>query len=136
MTFAEKLQRALDKSGMTRSELADKAGISRPMITNYLNGGYKAKQNNIFKLARALNISENELIEDEYVSEHSSPTHAPAPDNTVQSNNIDSNDIINTLHQDGVMLDGCPLSPDEAERLRESIQLAIKQAKKTQGNKD
>lgn len=68
MTFAEKLQKELNKSGMTRAELADKAGISRPMITNYLKGGYKAKQNNIFKLARALNISENDLIEDEYVS--------------------------------------------------------------------
>jgi len=75
MTFAEKLQRALDNSGMTRSELADKAGISRPMITNYLNGGYKAKQNNIFKLARALNISENDLIEDEFTSNTS-----PEPD--------------------------------------------------------
>ena len=69
MTFAEKLQRALDKSGMTRSELADKAGISRPIITNYLKGEYKAKQNNIFKLAKALSISESELIEDNLVSE-------------------------------------------------------------------
>ena len=68
MTFAEKLQKELNKSGMTRAELADKAGISRPMITNYLKGGYKAKQNNIFKLARALKISENDLIEDEYVN--------------------------------------------------------------------
>lgn len=76
MTFAEKLQKELNKSGMTRAELADKAGISRPMITNYLKGGYKAKQNNIFKLARALNISENDLIEDEYVSDsyNESPT--------------------------------------------------------------
>lgn len=73
MTFAEKLQKALDKSGMTRSELADKAEISRPMITNYLNGGYKAKQNNIFKLARALNISEDELIEDEYIIAKNTP---------------------------------------------------------------
>ena len=73
MTFAEKLRRALDKSGMTRSELADKAGISRPMITNYLNGGYKAKQNNIFKLAKALNIPEHDLIEDEYITDISAP---------------------------------------------------------------
>ena len=63
---------------MTRAELADKAGISRPMITNYLKGGYKAKQNNIFKLARALNISENDLIEDEYVNNNCIDTPAPA----------------------------------------------------------
>lgn len=79
MTFAEKLQKALNKSGMTRAELADKAGISRPMITNYLKGGYKAKQNNIFKLARALNISENDLIEDEYVNNNCNDTPTPAP---------------------------------------------------------
>ena len=78
MTFAEKLQKELNKSGMTRAELADKAGISRPMITNYLKGGYKAKQNNIFKLARALNISENDLIEDEYVNNNCNDTPAPA----------------------------------------------------------
>ena len=74
MTFAEKLRRALANSGMTRSELADKAGISRPMITNYLNGGYKAKQNNIFKLAKALNIPEHDLIEDEYITDPPAPT--------------------------------------------------------------
>lgn len=68
MTFAEKLKKALVASGMTRSELADKAGISRPMITNYLKGGYVAKQNNIFKLAKALNISESDLIEDGHTS--------------------------------------------------------------------
>ena len=81
MTFAQKLKLALEKSGMTRAELADKAGISRPMITNYLNGGYKAKQNNIFKLAKALNISEHDLIEDEYISYHSTIKQEPsAPD--------------------------------------------------------
>ena len=81
MTFAQKLKLALEKSGMTRAELADKAGISRPMITNYLNGGYKAKQNNIFKLAKALNISEHDLIEDEYISYHSTLKQEPsAPD--------------------------------------------------------
>ena len=47
--------------------------------------------------------------------------------------NLDSEDLLAQLHQEGIMLDGCPLTAADAERLRDTIAFAIAQAKKTQG---
>ena len=64
MTFAEKLRLAMRKANITQAELARRAKISTPLVNNYLKGNYKAKQINIYKLAKALNIPEYELLED------------------------------------------------------------------------
>ena len=47
--------------------------------------------------------------------------------------NLDSEDLLAQLHQEGIMLDGRPLTAADAERLRDTIAFAIDQAKKTQG---
>lgn len=46
---------------------------------------------------------------------------------------IDSEDLLAQLHQEGIMLDGCPLTAADAERLRDTIAFAIAQAKNPQG---
>lgn len=52
-TFASRLQELLDRSGMTRSQLATESGISRSSITHYLKGDWEAKQDAVYELARA-----------------------------------------------------------------------------------
>ena len=47
--------------------------------------------------------------------------------------NLDSKDLLAQLHQEGIMLDGRPLTAADAERLRDTIAFAIDQAKKPQG---
>lgn len=130
MTFTEKLQKALTKSGMTRSELADKAGISRPMITNYLKGNYKAKQNNVLKLAKALNIPESDLIEDEPFS---ATTPAELPELTAK----DERDIVKEIediiqHVDTTAAVGGEMTPEgeDKELLKSSLTQAVTLAKR------
>lgn len=125
------------EAGLTMKELADLVGVSEATVSRWESGNIATmKHSQIANLCKALHISPALIVPGIEYSEHDKSDSSPSLDNTVQNKNIDSKDIINTLHQDGVMLDGRPLSPDEAERLRESIQLAIRQAKKTQGNKD
>lgn len=61
-TFGHRLKEALAMSRMTQSELARKTNIDKSLITNYLKGRYKAKQENIYNLAKALNVSPAWLI--------------------------------------------------------------------------
>lgn len=60
--LAERLRRFREQSGMTRSQLAERAGLSRPTIWAWECGKTRPRQNNLRNLALALGISERELV--------------------------------------------------------------------------
>lgn len=55
MTLAERIKQAREKSGLTQSELAKKAGVSQGTIAN-LESGFRKQPRNLLALARALNV--------------------------------------------------------------------------------
>lgn len=57
-TFSERLNEAITFSGMTKTELSSRTGISKSSITHYCKGDWEAKQDSIYLLAHALNVSE------------------------------------------------------------------------------
>ncbi len=57
-TFANRLQKALDKKNMKPIELANKTGLDKSLISNYLSGKYKAKQDKLTIIAKALDVNE------------------------------------------------------------------------------
>ena len=59
--FSVRLKKAMELRKIKASELSKRTNISPPMISDYLKGKYKAKQNNIYQLAKALNVDINEL---------------------------------------------------------------------------
>ena len=61
-TFSNRLQKALDMNNMKPSILAEKTGIDKSLISNYLSGNYKAKQDKLSLLAEALHVSETWLM--------------------------------------------------------------------------
>lgn len=61
-SFKNRLKAALTLRGMTATELSKRTGISHPRISNYLKGGYEAKQDGVFALAEALDVSEGWLM--------------------------------------------------------------------------
>lgn len=61
-TFAERLNEALILRDIKSSDLADKTGLDKPAISQYLSGKYTAKQDNLTKLAKALNVNETWLM--------------------------------------------------------------------------
>lgn len=61
-TFANRLKKALDYNNMRPVDLANKTKISKALISNYLKGSYKAKQDKLYIIAEALNVSEAWLM--------------------------------------------------------------------------
>lgn len=61
-TFAQRLREGLDLRGMKQIELATRSGISKYSISHYLKGDWEGKQDAVYELARALNVSEAWLM--------------------------------------------------------------------------
>ena len=60
--FADRLKKAMELRDIKASELSERAQIPKSAISQYLSGLYEAKQKNIFKLAKILNVSEGWLM--------------------------------------------------------------------------
>lgn len=54
--FQKRLVEAMELNGITQAELAEKTKLSKPRISQYVNGVYEAKQDALLKLAKALNV--------------------------------------------------------------------------------
>ncbi len=61
-TTAERIKEALELRGLKQSDLVQLTGIGKSSISTYLSGAYEPKQQNIFKIAQALNVSEGWLM--------------------------------------------------------------------------
>ena len=61
-TFSNRLQKALTMNNMKPSMLAEKTGIDKSLISNYLSGNYKAKQDKLSLIAETLDVSETWLM--------------------------------------------------------------------------
>lgn len=57
MKFNERLISAMDRLGIKQIELANRTGIAPGTLSNYMQGKYKAKGENLRKIADALNVN-------------------------------------------------------------------------------
>lgn len=87
--FAERLFQALTIRNMKPVDLANKSGIDKAAISQYLKGKYKAKQDNIYILARALDVNESWLMGFDAPIERI-PDHLRTQDDIFQYSAIDS----------------------------------------------
>lgn len=60
--FANRLRKILTIRNIKPAELAEKSGVPKSAISQYLSGLYEAKQKNIDKLSKALDINEAWLM--------------------------------------------------------------------------
>lgn len=61
-TIAERLRVAMGKSGKKQADLVRETGLDRGAISSYLSGKYEPKQKAIYKLSKALDVSESWLL--------------------------------------------------------------------------
>ena len=87
--FKDRLRLAIDKSGLSQAAVARKAGIRIQIISDYLKGKYEAKQENIYRLAKALDVNEAWLmgLSDSKVNSNTTS------DNTKANGNVDEEKI-------------------------------------------
>lgn len=60
--FSERLRQGLEMRNMKPVDLCSKTGISKSRISQYLKGNFKAKQDSLYLLAKALDVSEAWLM--------------------------------------------------------------------------
>ena len=61
-TFANRLKMAIKIRNIKPVELSEKTGIDKSKISSYMSGRYKAKQDGIYLLAKALDVNEAWLM--------------------------------------------------------------------------
>ncbi|HBG1534364.1 TPA: helix-turn-helix domain-containing protein [Clostridioides difficile] len=61
-TIAQRIKKGLELRDMKQSELVKKAGIPKSALSSYISGKYKPKQDNIYKIAKALDVNEAWLM--------------------------------------------------------------------------
>ena len=61
-SFKDRLNKAISDRDIKPAELDRRTGINKSSITAWLKGDYEAKQDNIFKLSKALDVSEAWLM--------------------------------------------------------------------------
>ena len=62
VSFAIRFREALNIRNMKQSEICEHTGIGKSAISQYLSGSFEPKQQNIYKLALALDVSEAWLM--------------------------------------------------------------------------
>lgn len=62
VSTAERIKEALAIRNMKQADLVEKTKIGKSSISTYISGAYEPKQRNIYKIAKALNVSEAWLM--------------------------------------------------------------------------
>lgn len=62
MEFKERLSESMKKEGITATELANKSGVNKSLISRYLSGERSPKKENIEAMAKALHVDISYLL--------------------------------------------------------------------------
>lgn len=61
-TFSNRLKKAMLMQNIKAAELSSITGVSKSSLSEYIKGKYEAKQDNVYLLAKALNVNEAWLM--------------------------------------------------------------------------
>ena len=61
-TIAERLKEGMQMKNFRQADIVQRTGINKGALSSYLSGRYEPKQNNIYLLAKALNVNEAWLM--------------------------------------------------------------------------
>lgn len=76
-TISNRIKKALDLRNMKQIDLVDKTGIGKSSISTYISGEYEPKQKNIYKIAKALDVSESWLMGNDVPMERTHNSEVP-----------------------------------------------------------
>lgn len=71
---SERIKEGMELRGLKQADLVEKTGISKGALSSYISGRYIPKQNNIYLISKALNVSESWLMGNDVPIEKKSDT--------------------------------------------------------------
>lgn len=125
-TFSERLKESLKLKNIKAIELAQLSGISRGAISSYLSGRWKAKQDNIYLLAKALNVNEAWLMGYDVPMESVRPQNnystSPPPHAYIDDpNHMDPKPITYTAQQQTLLAETASFTEEQYDKLFDYI---------------
>ncbi len=98
-TTKERLKEIMELRDISQADLAKMSGVNKGALSSYLSGRYKPKQTNIYKLAKALNVSEAWLMGHDVPMERKQIVTSPDLTNELlshfnQLNNLGKKEVI------------------------------------------
>ena len=61
-TIAERLREAMKIRELRQADVVERSGVNKGALSSYISGRYQPKQDNIYRLAKALNVNEAWLM--------------------------------------------------------------------------
>lgn len=61
-TTSSRIQKGMELRGFKQADLVERTGISKGALSSYISGRYSPKQNNIYLIAKALDVNEAWLM--------------------------------------------------------------------------
>ena len=61
-TIADRIKKGMAIRGLRQTDIIEKTGINKGALSSYISGRYEPKQNNIYLIAKALNVNEAWLM--------------------------------------------------------------------------
>lgn len=141
--FNTKLRELRNYKGITQAELAKHLDVTQQAVGRWEKAITSPDYEALKKIAAYFNVTTDYLLglsdqpqgtgfQKGLLGDINGESHLAQKAREAKPN-LDSKDLLAQLHQEGIMLDGRPLTAADAERLRDTIAFAIDQAKKTRG---
>ena len=83
-TTAERIKLAMELRGLKQADLIRKTGINSGAMSCYITGRYLPKQNNIYLMAKALNVDEAWLMGKDVPMERKNDTLSPGDEEFIR----------------------------------------------------
>lgn len=121
-TFSNRLQKAMQKTGLKQIDISNKTGIDKTLINKYINGSSEAKQDNLTRLSLVLGVSEPWLM----------GYDVPIEDNSEEIKDYNTYDEVERLFNKAKP----HLSPDDEETIKFIMNKTIKNYEESKNNKN
>ena len=82
--ISSRIKQAMDIRGLKQIDLVDRTKISKGSLSSYISGRYAPKQNNIYLLAKALNVNVEWLMGADVPMAYFKEVKSPGQDSAVQ----------------------------------------------------
>ena len=128
-TTADRISEAMKLRDIRQADLVKKTGISKGALSSYISGRYVPKQNNVYLIAKALDVSEAWLMGGDVPMQRiESPTLTRRDPRDIEK--ILEQTRGQLTSQEDLMFDGDPASPEAIESILSAMQIGMELAKK------
>lgn len=127
-TTSKRIKEGMELRGYKQADLVEKTGISKGALSSYLSGRYIPKQNNIYLIAKALDVSEAWLMGADVSIERTDSSLTKKDEKDIEKILDATREQL--MEQEGLMFDGDPASPEAINSILSAMQVGMELAKK------